>query len=366
MLRKIILLLYFTINLFAAGDAYVISQRGFFRIRGINQHYTLDSDSSLSEFTVPIELYWPISRETSLYVSTNYTSAAVDGPDFATLSGLSDTQISWNYYLEDKHIVLNAGLGLPTGKSTLTNEEFRTSVAISEHYWNFLVPNLGQGFNLSPAVTWAKPLSDAAVAGLGLAYQIRGSFIPVTGVNDVYKPGNELLLTGGFDFRTGELSSFSLDIIWTNYAADKYNDSEIYKSGQKIVTNVQYKTYIGINQMTLNFRYRSKGKNEYMPSDTTQLVQEPQKTYPNQIDLSGYYRYRHSPLFFMSYGLEGRFYQETPIYPSLSLFGLALMPEYLISKKTSRVGRFKLLPGSRGVDLPISALEIGAGLIRTF
>jgi hypothetical protein len=349
----------------SAEDDYVISQQGFFRLRGIHQSYTIGSDSSLNEFSTPIEIYWPISRETSLFIYTSY--ADVTGQNMTGISGLSDTQISWNYYLEDQNLVFNLGLGMPTGKATLSAEEFTTSLYISQHYWNFTVPNFGQGFNLSPGVTWAQPLSDAAVMGLGLSYQIRGGFIPTTDAEAVYKPGNELLLTGGMDIRLGTLSTLTADLIFTSYGSDTYTDTvEVYKSGSKLVTGIQFKTYFGYDILSLLFRYRSRSKNQMLDSDGSGLVTESMKTAPNQMELSGHYRHRHSAAFFMSYGIEGRFYEETDVYKGSNLIGIALDPELKLSDKSRLFGQLKYWTGSYSTDVSLSGLEIGIGWMYLF
>jgi len=366
MLKKAILILSMLISVFIlAQENYVISQQGFIRFRGIHQGYRSDRDSlnTINEFSLPIEIYWPISRQSSLFVYTSHGS--VNGDKLSSLSGLSDTQISWNYYLEDQNLVLNAGLSLPTGKATLTSEEFNTSLLLSQHYWNFITPSFGQGFNLSPGVTWALPLSDAAVMGLGLAYQIRGGFIPRDDLEDVYKPGNELLVTGGVDLRIATLSTVTWDMIFSIYESDTYADTlEVYKSGNKFVTSLQYHTYFGHDQLTLLMRYRSKSKNQY--NTGTVLMTESSKTYPNQIELQGLYRHRHSPEFFMTYGLEGRVFEELDVYAGLNLIGLTGTAEYKMAEKTLLFAQFKLFTGKYSTDVSLSGIEFGGGFTYLF
>jgi len=352
-----------------AEDSYVISQQGFFRVQGIHQSYTIDNDSSLSEFSMPIEVYWPISRETSLSLYTSYANAA--GNNLTEVSGLSDTQISWNYYLENQNLVFNLGLGMPTGKTALDSLEFQTSLFISQYYWNFTVPSFGQGFNLSPGITWAIPLSDAAVMGLGLSYQFRGGFLPVKYTEDVYKPGNEVLLTGGLDLRLGRLSTLSGDIIFNSYGPDTYADTmEVYKSGNKLVTSVQFKNYYTHDLLFLSFRYRSKAKSQIIDRNsatgTYELIAEREKSYPNHIELTGWYKHRHSVSFFMSYGLEGRFYEETGIYKGSKLISIVLAPEIKLSNRSRLSGKLKYWTGSYSTDVPLSGLEIGAGWMVLF
>jgi hypothetical protein len=342
-----------------SADNYIISQQGFIRLQGIQQSYSIE-DYTISEFSVPFEIYWPVSRETSLHLTTSYAGASETGSE--DLSGLSDTQISWNYFLENQNLVLNAGISLPTGKATLSNEAFITSMAIGEHYWNFIVPNFGQGFNISPGITWALPLNDATVAGLGMAYQIRGGFIPIDGLEGVYKPGDELLLTGGLDFRLGSLSTLSWDLVFTLYGSDTYDDEEVYKSGNKVITSLQYKTWFGSHSLSLEARYRSKGKNQYLPAAGTPLTEESEKTYPDQFDLFIQYRHQYRRTVHVTYGLEGRFYQEL-VYPGLNLFGLVVLPELSVSEKTNLIGRLKIWTGSFSDDSSLSGFEAGAGFV---
>src|SRR4030042_3523372 len=112
---------------------------------------------------------------------------------------------------------------MPTGRKKLSMDEFITSYQISLNQYNFAVPNFGQGFNLAPGISWARPLKANIVFGAGISYQYRGPFEPFAGMSGKYDPGDEILLTGGLDFRLTETSTFSTDMIWNSYGADRLN-----------------------------------------------------------------------------------------------------------------------------------------------
>ena len=63
-----------------SADNYIISQQGFIRLQGIQQSYSIE-DYTISEFSVPFEIYWPVSRETSLHLTTSYAGASETGSE---------------------------------------------------------------------------------------------------------------------------------------------------------------------------------------------------------------------------------------------------------------------------------------------
>ncbi len=65
------------------------------------------------------------------------------------------------------------------------------------------------------------------VLGLSASYQFKGEFEPVEEIEN-YKPGNELLLTGGIDVRVNETANFSSDIVFTVYGTDKLSGEKVF------------------------------------------------------------------------------------------------------------------------------------------
>ena len=158
-----------------ANDNYIISQKAYIKIMPNFQMWSIEGNYDISETSFPIMVYYPISRKFNLSLRGNQANIA---GDVNTLSGFTDTQLSCSYHLKSAHLVFNVGLNLPSGKKELTDTEFQTSSQITYSYLNFKVPGFGQGFNVSPGISWALPFTDNLVFGLGATYQYKGGFKP--------------------------------------------------------------------------------------------------------------------------------------------------------------------------------------------
>jgi hypothetical protein len=235
---------------------------------------------------------------------------------------------------------------------------------LSANIFNFQVPNFGQGFNISPGLTWAAPVRDNFVLGLGASYQYKGSFKPVAGLTGDYNPGDEVLLTGGLDLRLNETTTLSSDLIFTLYSMDKIGDTEIFAAGNKLVANAQFRKYFDFNELWLFARYRSSAKNDLAAGG--QLVTEDEKTTPDQIELLGHYQARFTRRFSMRFLAEGRVYQDTPVFDGVKLFGGGLAPVFLLSPNFQVLGHFKYLTGGFDGGARLSGLEVGVGMLARF
>lgn len=356
------ILLFLISNIFATNDANIISQSRLIKIMPLYQTWTSDNMTLVSEISIPVFIYMPFGRNMSL--SLRGGQATASGDFITNLSGLTDTQLSTSYHLESYNLVLNLGANLPSGKKELNFNEFNTSSFLSLNYFNFLTPNFGQGLNLSPGITWAYPLNDNFVLGLGVSYQMKGKFKPIEGMVADYKPGDEILFTGGIDIRMGEIINLSADLIYITYGSDEISNKEVFASGDMILANVQFRQYLNYNELLLFARYRSKGKNSLAVAGA--LVPEPQKTTPNQIEIIGNYRYRFTQNIYANVLAEGRFYLKTPVFPGLQIFGFGATSEIKLFSGLTLSPRVKYLIGKFKTGSSITGLEGGLGLIYNF
>jgi len=341
------------------NDAYIISQERSVTILPLYQNWSIGG-RKFSELSLPVFSYVSLNRSMNLTFWGSY--AAVRGEALQKLNGLTDTQLAFNYYWEQRRVLLSLRLNAPSGVKGFTPDEFFTSTQLSYSVFNFQVPVLGEGFNIAPAFTWAIPVSEKFVAGLGASYQFKGAYSPLAGIDD-YKPGNELLFTGGFDVRVSPATMLSGDVIFTAYAADKIGAVQSFDSGNKLVANVQFRQYIRFDEVWLLARYRSKAKNN-LPAAGGVLAPETEKTAPNHFEILGHYRRRFNQRFAVRLLIDGRFYQETvAAFDGINLLGFGLGPEISFSPRLQATGRFKYFAGKfSGNDDRLSGWEAGAGL----
>ncbi|MFQ5650043.1 MAG: hypothetical protein ACE5IY_08880 [bacterium] len=343
----------------AGNDAYIISQKRFVRTQPLYQFWSIENSDDFSEFSNLVFAYVPFSRR--LGVTLRSSQAVVTGENgMETLGGLTDTQIGLSYYLEGPNLVFNLGVNLPSGKRNLSSAETATSSRISSDIFDLQVPHFGQGFNLSSGLTWAIPVSENLVVGLGASYQFRGAYEPFN--TDIsYDPGEEVLLTGGLDLRLGERSSISGDAVLTLVAEDKINGENEFDAGNRLLLTLQFKKYFGFNELKMLARYRSRTKDEFLSNGLRQ------KTLPNQLEVGMRYQMRFSRVFYLGVLAEVKHYDRaTAVFSDIDLVGLALQPNLVVSKKVSLPLDLSVRFGRAKGGANLVGFQLGLGLVINY
>ncbi|MGP8328760.1 MAG: hypothetical protein ACT6FF_00365 [Methanosarcinaceae archaeon] len=357
----LLILFFLLITRLAANDAYIIGQKATLKIVPVYQNWAISDSLKILEKTVPIHLYLPISRNSSLYLRGCRMS--VEG-DVTSLSGTTAMQMAFSHYFEAIHLVVNLGLNYPVGKKALTAGEFKTSSIISQNHLNFKVPNLGQGTNYSAGLSWALPLGERFVLGLGGSYQLRGQFKPIENMLADYVPGNEILLTGGFDVRLGETTTFTTDMSLVNYAADIIGSDTVFVSGNTLIINCRWRSHFKYNSVLLLGRFSSKEKNK-LPLGGI-IREELEKTTPDRFEFSAIYRMRFNRHFYTGFHTAGRFYQATSVSQQISIFGIGLAPEIILSPGFKIPVRLYYQYGKYKNNAKITGLELEMGMVIVF
>lgn len=341
----------------AQEDSDVISQRGVLQIAPLFQRWSIDS-AAVSQSSAVLYLYHPLSRSASVSLRGSFGSTS---GDVTTLGGLTDVQLAGNYYLESANLIFALGLGIPSGKRQLSLEQFQTSAVLAENIFRFQIPNFGSGFNLSPSVMWALPVSDDIVFGLAAGFQYRGEYTPIENAGTL-KPGNEFLGTVGVEIRTAETASFALDVVYTRYGRDKLNGSEVFASGDKIRATAQFKASFDRNELVVVGSFRSKGKAETGFGGTFTPLQ--QRLTPNQGEVFVAYRASFSDQFATQFILEGRFFEKTSAFFSgYSMVGIGAVPEIVLATDVVMPLRLRYSYGTKEGAKALNGIEAGLGLI---
>ena len=317
------------------------------------QRYVED-EMTLSEMSFPVFVYVPVGRGVGLSLLASQATAS--GDTLETLSGLNDALVTLSYArrLGRSSLVVSVSANLPSGKQELTQDEFSTSIPLSLNFYDFRVSSFGQGLSLSPGLTFATPLSESFVLGLGASYLYKGSFKPLQGMEDRYEPGSEILLTGGMDIRLSQRAALSGDVTYTLYDTDRVGELEVYDSGSKTTATAVFRHHQGFNVLRLLVRYRGRAKSSVL-SDTM-LVTQTERTLPNQVEVRALYRLRLRPSVSTGLLVHGRFFEETAVFTKKQLLDVGLLPEVKLSNTLSVIGRFIYTLGT------IDGFEAGGGL----
>ena len=241
-------------------------------------------EQTITQLSVPLEAYLPLGRKGGLSLRTAW--AQVQGDGLADLSGLTDAQGYLSFYqpLGRGSVVVGLGVNLPSGQRELTRDEFATQVLLSRNEYDFQTSSFGLGLGLSPGLTVAVPLGEAVVVGIGGAYQYHGAFEPLENMPEAYKPGDELLVTGGLDIRLTQALSWAADVTYTTYRPDEVGEAEVFEAGNKLVGAAQLRYRSRTVQSWLYARYRSRAKNSLAAADSA-LVEEVVKSLPDQVEV---------------------------------------------------------------------------------
>ncbi|MBI5473538.1 MAG: hypothetical protein HY961_14455 [Ignavibacteriae bacterium] len=357
----LILALAITSSSFAQESADVINQQATLTILPMYQQWSSGGTKLFSEVSSTLHWYQPLSREFSVSLRSSYASST---GNVASLAGINDMQVNFNYYLESADMVFGLGVNVPSGKNKLTESEFETSYLISNSVFRLQVPHYGSGLNLSPSVSWALPLSDKVVVGLGAMYFYRGRFDPVTEITN-YDPADEITLSGGCDVRFDAMSSLSLDGVFTLFGKDKVKNIEVFSPGKKLLTGMRFKRYFEFDELTLTVLARFRWGTETRIGNV--LLPNAERVEPDQLELGGSYLAKLSTTVSLRFLLEGRFFEESadPLSgAALGVVGTGL--EISASDYLTIPLQFKYSFGTIKGDVSLSGLDVAAGLTFTY
>lgn len=321
------------------------------------QVWETDADRYFGEVSMPIALRIPLGERASL--SMRGAGAAAEGTNSTRVTGMTDVQAAVTYRLdvEDAVLLLSLGANLPSGKRELTNEEFATAFKLSRNLFRFREPSFGQGFNVAPGFMVALPLNDRIAVGGGVSYQLKGAYRPLESFADDYDPGDELLLTAGVDVRLHQTTYLSSDVTYTRYGRDRLGDEEAFGPGDKVVFTTQFQHQWSVHEVWLLGRFRSRAPSE-VPVDGM-LVEEADKTIPDQFEAFGHLSFRFGPATLRLRG-EGRFFGATPTTDAQRVLGIGLEPAFHLSSSVTIPLRTMYYGGD------FTGGELGLGMTLTF
>ncbi|MFW5955491.1 MAG: hypothetical protein ACOCSK_02000 [Rhodothermales bacterium] len=316
----------------------------------------VDLEQSISETSIPLQVFLPLGR--SLGLRFLASGARAGGRDLTPITGLTDAYVSADYALKfgSSSIIVGVGANLPSGTS-LTDEEFETSILLGRSPYNFNLPSFGEGFNVSPSVTVAFPIGNGLVVGAGLAYQMRGGFVLADGFDDEYVPGDEIIATGGLDVRLGPAAVASADVSLALYGTDKIGETEVYQSGRTLAFSSQLRLYPGFDEMRLYVRYRVRQGGSLVLQGV--LVPAAQQAVPDQLDVRWHYKSQVRDRVSLGVLVQARHFTRSEFSRPLTVVDGGLEPTLSLIENVALSARLVYSIGSfRGVD-------VGSGLIIT-
>jgi len=199
----------------------------------IFKRWTTEANRKLDEFVVPLVVHVPVTERVSLSLLNTPTHAKLSGADTSfSLTAFTDTRLSAAIVLGEERALLNLGVGIPSGPTTLNINETRVAQEITAHALAMPTSYFGGGLEFSASLAAATEWGEWIIGGsLGGSY--KGSYIPMAG-SAKYLPGPEIYVSIGFDRPLGERSRIFGDIGYTWYGKDKRDGKNVFQADGKI------------------------------------------------------------------------------------------------------------------------------------
>ncbi|MBC7185834.1 MAG: hypothetical protein H5U38_02250 [Calditrichaeota bacterium] len=253
---------------------------------GVTGQWWTAGTNKVNQVALPVSFVYPVNEQMRVVVSTAPAFSKLTTVAANELGGLSDTRISGHYWTPNGRFLFTFGANLPTGKHSLTAEEFNVSNVLALHALSFRVPTMGQGLDFYGGLATAMELGDFVLGG-GLSYLARGAFRPFQGLDYEYKPGGELTLSAGLDRALtlfGNDARVTTDVVYSIYGEDKGAGKAVFKSGNRLLIQGGLLARPGSFDLVFMLRERLKGRNKTGIGDL--FAEERKNSNGNEFELS--------------------------------------------------------------------------------
>jgi hypothetical protein len=323
------------------------------------QLWDINESNDLHQISNQLQINYFPNRNTSININGSYATSEVQSKK---LNGLTDLQIQLSQKVKSINTVFEAGVSLPSGKASLTNSEFASTIILSRNVFNFRNPVLGQGTNIFLGATWAEEVSNDFVFGAGLSYQIRGEYQPYEKQDAKYKPSNELLVSAGVDYRIDKSKALSADLVGIFFNEDEVDGSVVFTAGNRFIYSLGYRQYFSKNVLRINARYRYSAEDELQ--NLAAVTNE--KFTSNYFMLTFSFYHSLSRLVAIQYSFEAKFFEETlKLYSGYSSYSPGINFFFEVSKQFEIPLHVKYILGSKEGST-INGIDAGLGINLKF
>jgi len=344
-------------QIFAQEEILTIPRRGYFATGFSFQMWKREGAYlSLNQMAFPVTLLLPVGNR--FYLTISHTPGVSWRFEEQNIYGLSDTWIQGTGVFLGKKLMINLGIGLPTGKTRLDSTQFELTKQLSKNFYRFRLPQYGQGMGVKGGMAVAFPVKEGIVVGLGGQYIYRTAYHPVKyeygrdlGLDaepwdKEYRSGDEVSGHLGVDFQIGENMKVMLDGMYTYYWRDLLEGTEIYGSGDKLSLNLGFFYRFNEKYLWSHFVYRHRGKNELLQGLSFREEEENSNGYQLEMDVVlKILEYQSGEVFLLG---DGRLYGKNEKGTGDGMvFGGGLGLNFKISEGSVLEIQFKYILGSR-------------------
>ncbi|HEX4633183.1 MAG TPA: hypothetical protein VH163_05085 [Gemmatimonadales bacterium] len=257
------------------SDALYTRWAGFTGFQFQSYSISVTPAAKATEWAIPLVMVAPLGDRMSADLTAHYANAKVtDASGDHTLTGLTDTQVRLLYTLNRDRAVVSLSINLPTGKHTLTSDQFRVYTALGTNYLSFPIADFGTAFGATAGLAYAAP---AGSWNLGVSGAIRytGSYVPLdTTPQTTYKPGIEFRGRLGADRLVGQSSRFLVGLTASTFSNDQLTGAGSLGSGSlapglRIIGDAGWVSAIGSSTLSISVWDYYRGKGTFQDSIST-------------------------------------------------------------------------------------------------
>lgn len=196
------------------------------------------SETSVSQFALPIVVILPFGERVRVDISTAYASTTVTEADTTAseINGLTDTQIRANFQLGNDQLLFTVGLNLPTGQYEVPESQQAAAGQIGNDFLYYPISSMGNGLAGTGGVAYALPAGDWNV-GLGASVRKSTEFAAFTVAADEFRftPADEYRARVSADRPVGD-GQVSLGLTYSMFGDDNA-DNTTYSTGDRIIAS---------------------------------------------------------------------------------------------------------------------------------
>lgn len=230
-------------------------------------HFGSPTSETVSQLAVPIFVTVPIDERFTVDVGTSFASTRVtSSAGTSAITGLTDTQLRGNLALGSDFVVLTLGLNLPTGRSTVTLDQFRAAGLIGNDFLGFPISSMGTGLAVTAGAAVARPFGEWNL-GAGASMRHSAAYEPfdVPGQSMRFQPGNEYRVRVGADRPLGA-GRVAVGVTYSAFGKDDAFGS-VYNTGNRVITQALYSNSLANHDVTLAAYNVFRGRGMYATGD---------------------------------------------------------------------------------------------------
>jgi hypothetical protein len=187
--------------------------------------------------------------------SASYADSEPDGTEIS-FSSLSDTRLKGTYFFQDRLFSAAVSLNLPTGKTSLSDDEYLVAIGVADNSRKYIVRRFGQGLDLGGEL-FILPHSGNVEFQFGGGYLHKGGYQLRDEPSTEYKFGDELFAKASVEIGSRPVGFYG-NITIKSYSEDEADSRTVFQQGNTVQVNGRL-IYTQQTRGAVGFSFLSRG-----------------------------------------------------------------------------------------------------------